>query len=161
MRTLYVIASVFVIGGSSVAVAGDPDVGCGWGTQVFRGKSGVAYKVMAATTNGSLGNQTFGISSGTGGCGRGGFVRADARIIRYAGARIDTLAGDMAAGGGESLDTLADLLGVATADKPALFRLTKTNFAVLFPADQVSAAEMLATLAQLMASDPQLAKYAS
>ncbi len=161
MRKRAVIAVVWLMVGSGVALAGDPDVGCGWGTQAFRGKSGIAYKVMAATTNGSLGNQTFGISSGTAGCGRGGIVRADARVTRYAGANIDTLARDMAAGEGESLDTLADLLGVSAADKPAFFRLTKLHFAALFPTDQVSTGEMLARLAELMAADQQLAKYVS
>lgn len=160
MRKLFVIGLVIGIS-SGVAWGGDPDVGCGWGTQAFRGKSGLTYKVMAATTNASLGSQTFGMSSGTAGCGRGGIVKAEARVTRYAGANIDTLARDMAAGGGESLETLADLLGVAGPDKPAFFRLTKANFAALFPSDQVSAGEMLDVLAQLMAADRQLARYAS
>lgn len=160
MRKLFAIA-LLVVMSRGVALAGDPDVGCGWGTQAFRGKSGVAYKVMAATTNGSLGSQTFGISSGTAGCGRGGIVKAEARVVRYAAANIDTLAGEMAAGEGESLDTLAVLLGVADPDTAAFHRLTKANFAALFPSDQVSAGEMLGTLAQLMAADQQLAKYVS
>jgi hypothetical protein len=160
MRKLFVIA-LLVVMGRGVALAGDPDVGCGWGTQAFRGKSGVAYKVMAATTNGSLGSQTFGISSGTAGCGRGGIVKAEARVTRYAAANIDSLAADMAAGGGESLDTLSGLMGVADGDKPAFHRLAKANFAALFPSDQVSAGEMLDSLIQLMAADQQLAKYVS
>ena len=160
MKTL-AIAVLGVVAWSSVAFAGDPDVGCGWGTQAFRGQSGVAPKVMAATTNGMLGSQTFGISSGTAGCTQGGVVKAEARLRTYAGANIDTLAGDIAAGQGESLDTLAHLMGIADADQPAFFHLAKTNFGVLFPPDQVSAGYMLAALRGVMAEDPQLAKYAS
>jgi hypothetical protein len=146
---------------SGAAWAGDPDIGCGWGTQAFKGNSGVLYKVIAATTNGSFSNQTFGISSGTAGCGRGGVIKADAQLNMYAGANIDRLASDMAAGDGESLDTLAHLIGVADADKPAFFQLTKSHFGVLFPSGQVTAGEMLTSLRGLMAEDQQLSKYAS
>jgi hypothetical protein len=144
-----------------VALAGDPDVGCGWGTLAFKGSSGVASKVLAATTNGFLGNQTFGISSGTLGCGRGGVVKADARLNMYAGANIDKLASDIAAGQGESLSTLAHLMGVAPEDQPGFFQLSKRHFAELFPSDQTTAGQMLTTLRALMAEDAQLAKYVS
>jgi hypothetical protein len=161
MRKMLVWAAFSVLVTSGVALAGDPDVGCGWGTLAFRGESGVAPKVLAATTNGILGSQTFGISSGTAGCNRGGVVKAELQVQKYAGANIDKLAGDMAAGGGESLDTLAHLMGIAAADTPAFFRLTKTHFGELFPAEQVTAGAMLTTLKGLMAEDPQLAKYVS
>ena len=160
MRKAVALAALAVLLGSSVARAGDPDVGCGWGTRAFKGQSGVVPKVMAATTN-SFMTQTFGISSGTAGCSQGGIVKAELRVQMYAGANIDKLAGDMAAGQGETLDTLAHLMGVADADRPAFFHLAKTNFGTLFPSDQVAAGQMLATLERLMASDEQLAKYVS
>lgn len=160
MRKAVALAALAVLLGSSVARAGDPDVGCGWGTKAFKGQSGVVPKVLAATTN-SFMTQTFGISSGTAGCSQGGIVKAELRVQMYAGANIDKLAGDMAAGQGETLDTLAHLMGVADADRPAFFHLAKTNFGTLFPSDQVTAGQMLATLERLMASDEQLAKYVS
>lgn len=161
MRKTLVMAAVGVMVGGGVARAGDPDVGCGWGTQLFRGKSGAVYKVMAATTNASLGDQTFGISSGTAGCHGGGVIRADVRLRMYAGANIDRLAGDMAAGGGESLDVLAHLMRIDQADQPAFFQLTKAHFAALFPSAQTTAGEMLTRLTALMADDARLAKYVS
>lgn len=162
MKRTLVLAAVGVLASSGVALAGDPDVGCGWGTMAFRGQTGVAPRVLAATTNGSvLGNQTFGISSGTLGCKSSGAIQADARLNMYAGANIDRLASDMAQGQGESLETLATLLGVSDADKPALFALTKAHFGNLFPSEQVTAGEMLGTLSTLMATDAQLAKYTS
>jgi hypothetical protein len=160
MRKILVMATMAVMISGSVAFA-DPDVGCGWGTMVFKGSSGVAPKVLAATTNGLLGNQTFGISSGTLGCRQGGTVTASARLNMYVGANIDKLASDMAAGQGESLDTLAYLMGVQEADRPAFFRLTKSHFGQLFPSDGVTAGQMLTTLRGLLATDPQLAKYAA
>ena len=46
---------------SNVAMA-DADIGCGLGTMVFDGKSGKVFKILGATTNGTSGNQTFGIT---------------------------------------------------------------------------------------------------
>ncbi|MGH7788631.1 MAG: DUF3015 domain-containing protein [Candidatus Binatia bacterium] len=161
MRKTVLLAATAVVLSSSAAWAGDPDIGCGWGTQAFKGQSGVLYKVIAGTTNGSFGNQTFGISSGTIGCSRGGVIKADAQLNMYAGANIDKLASDMAAGQGESLDTLAVLLGVEDADKPAFFQLTKSNFDVIFPSGQVTAGTMLSSLVDLMSADQQLSKYTS
>lgn len=161
MRKTVLLAAMAVALSSGAAWAGDPDIGCGWGTQAFKGNSGVLYKVVAATTNGSFGNQTFGISSGTIGCSRGGVIKADAQLNMYAGANIDKLASDMAAGQGESLETLAVLLGVEDADKPAFFQLTKSNFSVIFPSGQVTAGAVLSSLVDLMSADQQLSKYTS
>jgi hypothetical protein len=161
MRKIIVLAVLGVMVSGGAALAGDPDVGCGWGTMAFKGETGVAPKVLAATTNGILGSQTFGISSGTAGCNQGGMVKAELQVQRYAGANIDKLASDMAAGQGESLDTLAYLIGVSDADRDAFFRLTKTHFGELFPSDQMTAGQMLTTLKQLMVADQQLAKYVS
>jgi hypothetical protein len=159
MRKALAIALV-VLGTTGVALAGDPDVGCGWGSKAFKGQSGVVPKVMAATTN-SCFTQTFGISSGSAGCTQGGVVKAEAQLNMYAGANIDQLARDMAAGNGESLSTLAHLMGVSDADAPAFFHLTKNNFGDLFPSEDVTAGQMLTTLKGLMAGDQQLAKYVS
>lgn len=159
-RTLAMaVAGVMMSGG--IALAGDPNVGCGWGTLAFKGQTGVAAQVLAATTNGSFSNQTFGISSGTIGCKRGGTVTSEARLNMYAAANIDQLASDMASGQGESLETLAQLIGVGDADRPAFFALTKTHFGTLFPGDQVTAGEMLTALKGLMANDAQLSPYVS
>ena len=160
MKKIFAIAAIGVMVCSGVALAGDTDVGCGWGTMAFKGQKGVAPKVLAATTNSILGNQTFGISSGTAGCNQGGTVTASARLSMYASANIDKLASDMAAGQGESLDTLAYLMGIDEAAKPVFFQLTKSHFGQLFPSDTVTAGEMLTTLRGLMATEPQLAKYA-
>lgn len=161
MRRALAIAAMGVLASGGVALAGDPDVGCGWGTKAFKGQSGMAPKLLAATVNGTFCNQTFGISSGTAGCSQGGMVKAEFRLDMYAGSNIDQLARDMAMGSGESLETLAQLMGISDADKPAFFHLTKSNFGMLFPSDAVTAGQMLTTLKGLMASDDQLAKYVS
>ena len=137
----------------------DPDIGCGLGTQIWTGSKGIAPKVLGATTNGSFGNQTFGITSGTIGCHQGGTVTADAKVQIFTGANLDRLARDMAQGGGETLDAFASLLGIRAEDKPAFFRLTQARFADLYAGDAVTAGAMLASLERAMAGDERLASY--
>jgi len=158
MKRTVLFAAIGLLVSSGMALA-DPDIGCGWGTMLWEGQAGVPQKVFGATTNGSFGSQTFGISSGTAGCKRSGVIKVDARTTMFAGANMDHLSRDMAAGQGETLDTLALLLGIADADKPAFFQLTKNNFAGIFSSDRVTAGEMLSNVAHLMAADPQLSKY--
>ena len=138
----------------------DEDIGCGAGTILWEGQSGVAPKVLAATTNGSFGNQTFGISSNTAGCSGEGTIASAERLNMYAGANIDGLQRDIALGEGESLATLAHLMGIQDADKPAFYALAKSHFTEIFPTADVTAGQMLTSMSELMASDPTLSKYA-
>jgi hypothetical protein len=62
-------------------------------------------------------------------------------------------------GQGESLDTLAHLMGIDSADQPHFFQLTKSHFGEIFSADDITAAQMLTNLNQVLAADPQLARY--
>ena len=143
------------------AAFADPDIGCGLGTQIWTGSKGIAPKVLGATTNGSFGNQTFGITSGTIGCRQGGTVTADAKVQIFAGSNLDRLARDMAQGGGETLDAFASLLGIRTEDRPAFFRLTQARFAELYAGDSVAAGAMLDSLEHAMASDERFSSYVS
>ncbi|MDN5848373.1 MAG: DUF3015 domain-containing protein [Nitrococcus sp.] len=138
----------------------DNNIGCGVGTIIWDGQDGVAPMILGATTNGSFGNQTFGISSGTLGCQQGGTVTAAARLPMFAGHNLDELAGDMAAGRGESLDVLANLYGIRSEpDRAAFSALTQAHFAQLFPSENVTAGQVLAELESLMANDARLADY--
>ncbi|MDE2000936.1 MAG: DUF3015 family protein, partial [Burkholderiales bacterium] len=49
-------AALMIAAGSAMA---QNNVGCGWGSALFNGQKGVAPQVLAATTNGTSGNQTF------------------------------------------------------------------------------------------------------
>jgi hypothetical protein len=158
MKKVLMLVGMGLVASAGVALA-DQDIGCGWGTMLWKGQEGVPQKVFGATTNGFIGNQTFGISSGTAGCKREGVIKAEARVQMFAGANVDRLARDMAMGQGESLDTLAHLMGVADADKPTFFKLTKSHFADIFSSDGITAGEMLSNLNETLAADPQLAKY--
>ena len=95
---------------SSSCVMADQDVGCGLGTMVWAGQSGLAPKILAATTNGTSANQTFGITSGTLGCQADGVISSRARLSMFMGTNSERLARDMSVGQGEALNVLADLM---------------------------------------------------
>lgn len=135
--------------------------GCGWGTMVFDGKSGVGPQVLAVTTNGTFGNQTFGISSGTAGCDSGGTVTASEKLRMFANANMENLAQDMAAGTGESLTTMAKLMGIPDADRAAFYSATKANFGRIFSSADVTAEQVITSVKAVMAEDAALAHYVS
>lgn len=128
---------------------------CGWGSKVFEGKSGMGPQVMAATTNGTSGNQTFGITFGTSGCTQDGVVSSSWKTAMYIDGNKVALARDAAAGQGESLDALATLMGVKAADKAHFNATVKAQFTTVFANDTVAA-----NLKGVMQADARLAAYA-
>ena len=137
----------------------DNDAGCGLGTQVMAGKSGIFAHLVATYTNGLLGNQTFGITSGTLGCNGNSEVTADADLRKFASTNLDQLTVEMAAGEGEALTALAGLYGIEQADRDAFYGMTKANYGVIVNSDAVTAGEVLASIRALMASDARLSRY--
>jgi hypothetical protein len=146
--------------GSGVAQANE-NVGCGLGSMLFEGQTGLAFEVLAATTNGFIGSQTFGITSGTLGCGKPNQpIKAEERIRVFASVNIDSLARDMALGEGETLEALAVLMAVEQADRPAFYALTQARFGEIFPSAEMTSGTMLVGLNRVMAEDERLARYA-
>jgi hypothetical protein len=139
------------------SMAAQNNVGpCGWGSKVFEGQSGIAPQVLAATTNGTSGNQTFGITFGTSGCTQDGVVSSHWKTAMYIDGNRVALARDAAAGQGESLNVLAEVMGVKAADR-ALFAATITaNFATVFGNEQIAS-----NLKAVLAANDQLAAYAA
>jgi hypothetical protein len=131
--------------------------GCGLGTIVFEGQDGVAPQVLAVTTNGTSGNQTFGITSGTLGCTQDGVVRSPAEVRMLLMSSLDNLAADVARGEGETLESLA---GVEDQDRPRFFVALQENFARIFPDENVTADEALTSLNAVLAEDSVLSRYA-
>ncbi len=142
------------------AMAAGNNIGtCGWGSKVFDGQSGIAPQVLAATTNGTFGNQTFGITFGTSGCTQDGAVSSSWKTAAFIDGNKAKLARDMSRGKGETLDALAKVMGVADADKAHFYTTTKQNFDRIFPSDQADTQAVLDGLKQVVASDERLAAY--
>ncbi len=129
---------------------------CGWGSKVFDGQSGLAPQVLAATTNGTSGNQTFGITSGTSGCTQDGAVSSSWQTAMFIDGNKNALARDMSSGQGESLDALAALIGVESQDKETFARVTQENFSSIFTASDASAQQIRDALHSIVAADSTL-----
>jgi len=143
------------------AMAASNNIGsCGWGSKVMDGQSGIAPQVLGATTNGTSGNQTFGISSGTSGCTQDGVVSSSWKTAMFIDGNKSKLARDMSTGSGETLESLANLIGVQEQDKAAFFRTTKDNFARIFPSENPTTDQVVASLKQVLSTNEQLAQYA-
>jgi Protein of unknown function (DUF3015) len=160
MKNKFIIAAILTLSPIGVALAASNNTGCGVGSIIFKGQSGVAPQVLAVTTNGTLGNQTFGISSGTLGCDRDGVVDTPAKVSMFIDTNLDKLARDMAVGKGETLESLASLMGVQDADKAAFFATTKSHFAEIIPSANASTQEVIDALNHVLAADSELSRYA-
>jgi Protein of unknown function (DUF3015) len=144
-----------------IAAHADNVGGCGWGSKLMDGKKGVAPQVLAVTTNGTLGNQTFGISSGTSGCSQDGAVMSKWKTAMFIDGNKEQLARDMASGGGETLDSLAHLLGVSEEHRAQFNRVAQQNLTKIFPSSEVATEQVALALKDVLASESNLAHYAA
>lgn len=71
---------------------------------------------LQATTNSTLGNQTFGITTRTLNCQETKFVKNE-KAVNFVNANLNALSNETELGEGEYLDTLAELLNVEDANK--------------------------------------------
>ncbi|PSF08171.1 hypothetical protein C7H09_08335 [Marinobacter fuscus] len=147
------IAGAVLLGASTMAFA---QPGCGVGSMIWKGQSGVAPHVLAATTNGTLGNQTFGMTTGTLGCQTNQAVQS---MAMYMDSNIDKVARDMSRGTGENLDTLAVLLGINEADRDEFRATLQDNFAAIFPNSETTSGEAVDAIVALLEQNESLSKY--
>jgi hypothetical protein len=109
-------------------------------------------QVFAATTNGSFGSQTFGITFGTSNCasGGGGAVAAKAFIET----NREAFAKDVSRGSGETIDNLASLSGCS--DNKAVARSLQKSFKQIFPSSKASNTEVSDATIESLKADKQL-----
>jgi len=144
----------------ALALAQQNNIGtCGWGAKLFDGQSGIAPQVLAVTTNGTSGNQTFGITTGTSGCTQDGVVKSTWKTAMFIDGNKDRLARDMSVGNGETLDSLAHLIGVREEDRAAFNRVMQANVSVIFPSGSTTDDSVVA-LKQVLRSESELSQYA-
>lgn len=163
-RTAFILitCSVLVLQAAGAGAAGNPDngPGCGLGKLAwmdYGGQKQIAPQVMMATTNGTFGSQTFGISSGTSGCTNDGVIIKN-KHMNMASRVFESLAQEMAQGQGEHLASLAALLGVSEEAQPEFFALVQEKYTILVGSDDTTAVTMLQALQAAMAERHALAK---
>jgi hypothetical protein len=159
---ILIACSFLVLSAAGVGAAANPDngPGCGLGKLAwmdYGGQKQIAPQVMMATTNGTFGSQTFGISSGTSGCTNDGVIMKN-KHLNMANRAFESLAQEMAQGRGEHLTSLATLLGVPEEAQPEFFALVQEKYTLLVGSDDTTAMTMLQSLQAAMAERPALAK---
>lgn len=161
---IVMVMALASIGQIGIAMAyGNPDTGpgCGLGKLAwadFKRQKDIAPQVLMATTNGTFGSQTFGISFGTSGCTNDGKVWAEHKTEFFVAATFENLAGDMARGQGEHLTALATLLGVPTDRQEAFRTLVQERYRDLIGRGETSPSALIKALDEAMAGHSVVAK---
>lgn len=155
-----VLIVTVLLGASATAMAEAPGgPNCGWGNMLLDGQSGLGSHIIASITNGTSGNATFGMTTGTNGCSANGALTYGGKSL--IGAVMDEFGEDVARGDGEALTAVAVSMGVTEADRPLFKQVMHDNFATLFPSQDVTAEQVSDRVVELMRANDQLAKYAS
>lgn len=136
-----ILGTLVTLAISSSAAFASPNNGCGLGNQVIKNQDTVLLQVLGATTNGTSGNQTFGITSGTSGCVKPASIVSNEKVKSFIANNMDQLAMDISAGKGESIDTLATLLKVE--DKAEFGTKLQNNFSSIYTSSDVEAASVI------------------
>lgn len=163
-RTLVVLIAMAFVGMQvGVAMAANPDTGpgCGLGKLAwndYKGQKEIGPQVLMATTNGTFGSNTFGISSGTSGCTNDGKIMSDSKTIMFAELNFDNLSQEMAQGQGEHLASLATLMGVPAERQATFFAMTQERYTSLVKAGEASPVAMVKALNEAVAGHPVLAE---
>ncbi len=151
-----IIAGALLAASSTMAFAAGP-AGCGLGTAVvFKNANAWHEHVLAATTNGTSGNQTFGMTSGTLGCEAANGPLAG--VQTFMDNNMDQLAMDVAKGQGETLAALAEIIGVEAADTTIFNSKLQASFDTMFSTEATSETAYQA-MKDTMQSDLVLKKY--
>ena len=160
MKKLLIAA---VLAGASTTAMADAagGNGCGWGNALLEGQSGLPMHLIATLINGTSGNATFGMTTGTNGCSTSGKLTYSGKSLVMAPGMMDEIAANAAVGQGDALTALAVVLGIQPQDRAAFAELAQQNFSTLFPTAEVTSGDFVAVLFDLMKQDARLAKYSA
>ena len=160
------VAVLFVGAQVGLAIAANPDTGpgCGlgklaWGD--YKGQKEIAPQVLMATTNGTFGSNTFGISFGTSGCTNDGKIMSEHKTTMFAQLNFENLSQEMAQGQGEHLASLATLMGVPAEHQAAFFAMTQERYTSLIKTGEASPVAMVKAINDAIATHPVLAKVSA
>jgi hypothetical protein len=139
----------FGIAGAAFAAEKYGSAGCGLGSIIFGDEQG-GVQVLAATTNASTYTQFFGITSGTSNCNKQPKSFSNNKVNAFVAANMDSLAKDIAMGHGESLDTLAELMGISAGERGHVYAKLQSNFSDIFASEKVEAADVIDSIASIV-----------
>ncbi|MCB0218657.1 MAG: DUF3015 domain-containing protein [Chrysiogenetes bacterium] len=142
--------------------------GCGLGSMIFGPSgemrkifnNGVLSEILAATTNGTFGSQTFGLTTGTSNCGSKGLFSYDREQEAFAEVAYDEISREMAKGEGEYLTAFATLMGCSADVQDRFATATKAHYGQIF-AEGAQPVQVVHSVRGVLRSDAALAKSCS
>lgn len=132
---------------------------CGWGNMLLEGQSGLPMHFLASTTNGTSGNKTFGMTTGTNGCSTNGKLTYGGEKMVDVSAIMDEFSNDVARGHGDALTTVAVSFKISTDDREHFASVMHENFNTIFSSSSITAEDVMASVIDVMRADQRLAKY--
>jgi hypothetical protein len=143
----------------------NPDNGPGYGLgklawSDYKHPKNIAPQVMMATTNGTVGSQTFGISFGTSGCTNDGQVMAARKSDMFVASTFESLSEDTARGQGEHPTSLATMMGLPVEHQSAFFSLAQDQYRTLMERGEVSPLAVIKAIQEAAVGHPLLAGVA-
>ncbi len=124
--------------------------GCGLGSMAFGDQPG-AVQILAATTNGLFGSQTFGITTGTSNCGPGATAEGTRNLVETS--RV-ALAKEVSRGSGETIGALAVIN--RCEDSAAVGAALQGQFKAIFASEQASTEEVTNAILRTLHGNPAL-----
>ena len=158
MIKILVIGAAITGFSASVSAKGYGQAGCGLGAQLMGPKSA---QIFAATTNSSLYNQLFAITSGTSECTDDAVIKAELEQKIYVLNNFEGLQKDMARGKGENLNSFAFLMGCSADSVQGFNALTHKNYANIFGAQSGTPEIVIEKVKTIVGSDKSLASSCS
>jgi hypothetical protein len=138
MKKILLTAVVLGAFASAAMAAGYGAAGCGLGSLVFQENN--PTQILAATTNGTFGSQTFGMTFGTSNCNNEGLVKLSMARESFIEANYKDLSRDAAKGSGEYVNSLAKLYGYTPETAVKFAQLLQKNHTVIFAANDAQTA---------------------
>jgi hypothetical protein len=125
--------------------------GCGLGSMLIGTKPGI-IQIFASTTNGTLGTQTFGITSGTSNCAD--TSAASASTKNFVETNRAVVAKEISRGQGETIATLTTMAGCR--DSRSVGSSLQKNFKRIFPDQGIADREVADNVVSVLKSDRAL-----
>ena len=142
-----IIGLIAAVGLTASLYAND-NTGCGLGSILIKNQNSTVTQALAATTNGTSGNQTFGITSGTSNCSKPNNFASNDKLNKFVTENMDELALDISAGKGETLSTVAKLMNVE--DTSAFSAKLQANFSNIYTNENVTSSTVIDSIAKYM-----------
>jgi hypothetical protein len=151
-KMILAISVILMMSGAAYANTVSQDCGCGLGRVLIGDKEGLVWNLLGTCLNGTCGNQTFGMTTGTLGCDTGGKIVMNEQVKIFVADNMDNLATDIASGQGESLDALAEIAGIPADKKASAYTALQANFDSIYPDAHVSDVHVSASINEIIAN---------